>query len=48
MENDYKVRFYMDNTYLVVTESENDYETHFKGDLSDCYAWIKLTNGGFM
>ena len=54
MENDYKVRWLQDNEWKVVTVTE-DYdhcreheETHYSGSLSDCEAWIRLTNGGYM
>lgn len=35
----------MDSAYEVVDE---DFETMFQGSLSDCEAWIRLTEKGYM
>lgn len=52
-ETDYKVRFFQDNTWEVYsvekpTEKEEYYQSHFQGSLTDCEAWIRLTEGGYM
>jgi hypothetical protein len=50
---EYKVRRDMDNNYKVVSEEmiddfSMDEVTHFTGSLSDCEAWIRLHEGGYM
>jgi len=42
----YKVCFWEDGIYEVVEISTH--ETKFKGSLSDCEAWIRLTNKGYL
>jgi hypothetical protein len=49
----FKVRFYQDNEYEVIaittSPSGIETETHrYKGSLSDCEAWIRLTQQGYM
>ncbi len=48
---EYKVRLVKDETYKVVKvaydENEDD-ETVFVGTLSDCEAWIRLTEKGYL
>jgi len=46
MDNQYRVEWYMDNTYRVI-EIETE-QTVFKGSLSDCEAFIRLTEKGYM
>ena len=41
---EYKVRFYQDDTYEVY---END-EAVYQGSLSDCEAYIRLKQNGYM
>ena len=58
MENDYKVIPLINDTWQVVTinviKTDGDQfdvyenEVHHQGNLSDCEAWIRLTNGGYM
>ena len=49
---EYKVGFYMDGEYEVYTIRDEGIETfadqHYKGSLSDCEAWIRLTESGRM
>lgn len=42
----YTVRYFMDNNYEVI-ENESG-ESKYQGSLSDCEAWIRLTEGGYM
>jgi len=48
----YKVRNLKDRTYQVIdTEADSDdfFSTiMFQGDLSDCEAWIRLNEGGYL
>lgn len=48
----YKVRFFMDSTYQVVLLTPNgdefEEESVFQGDLSDCEAYIRLNEQGYM
>jgi hypothetical protein len=55
MENTYKVRFFQDETYEVTEEVQSDEyyggygeESVFQGSLSDCEAWIRLHEKGYM
>ena len=63
MKKEYKVRFFLDNTYEVIeiittygkrtsaynSESDNVEENKvYQGSLSDCEAYIKLNEGGYM
>lgn len=51
----YIVRFYIDNTYEVIKikyyiescEIESE-KVEYQGSLSDCEAWIRLTEKGYM
>ena len=47
-EIDYKVRFLQDNTWEVYSVEEECEHSHFQGSLTDCEAWISLTEGGYM
>ena len=53
-EKEYKVRFYQDDDYEVVEAVDNGdpyefyYEQVFKGSLSDCEAYIRLKEKGYM
>ena len=50
----YKVRFYQNNTYEVLEkkyyayEDDDFYESVFHGSLSDCEAYIRLHESGYM
>jgi len=48
----YKVRHLKDKTYQVIdTECESDNFFHsvmYQGSLSDCEAWIRLNDGGYL
>jgi len=48
----YKVRHLKDSTYQVIeieTESENFFRSiMFQGSLSDCEAWIRLNESGYL
>ena len=52
MSNRYKVHFYQDNDYEVI--DTDDYYSNegayscFIGSLSDCEAWIRLTEDGYL
>lgn len=54
MNEEYKVRLFMDNTYEVyfVTHDSESFRSDeyvcFQGSLADCEAWIRLTEGGYM
>ena len=53
MENPkYQVRLFQDNTYEVLEdiggEYDYEYETAFQGSLSDCEAFIRLKEKGYM
>ena len=63
MKEEYKVRFYMDNTYevwkITTTYGERtsaydgepnkvEEESVYQGSLSDCDAYIRLHEGGYM
>lgn len=41
----YRVSFHMDNEYIV--RNKETEEVEFKGSLSDCEAWIRLTDKGY-
>lgn len=45
---EYYVSLYMDHIYEVYTIDDNgeNFESHFKGSLSDCEAWIRLKEDG--
>ena len=46
---DYKVRLYMDNIYEVYHYDGNeDWVVMYQGSLSDCEAWIRLHEKGYM
>ena len=42
----YKVRFYQDDTYEIVNTEVGEVE--HQGSLSDCEAWIRLKEGGYI
>lgn len=42
----YRVSFYQDGLYEVIEIETN--VSHFQGTLSDCEAWIRLTEAGYM
>ncbi len=50
----YKVRFYQDNTYEVLEkkyyyyEDDESWESVYQGSLSDCEAYIRLSNNGYL
>ena len=48
----YKVRFFQDNEYEVISLWEEYGEIHeqreFIGSLTDCDAWIRLTKEGYL
>ena len=51
----YKVKFYIDDNYEVITYVETDeypgydaVEVEFQGSLADCEAYIMLTKEGYM
>jgi len=54
MEKKFKVRFYQDNIYEVLEkqyyalEDDDFYEAVFQGSLSDCEAYIRLHENGYM
>ena len=54
MKKKFKVRFYQDNIYEVLEkqyyalEDDDFYEAVFQGSLSDCEAFIRLNEGGYM
>ena len=54
MDKKFKVRLYQDNTYEVLEkkyyayEDDDFYESVFQGSLSDCEAYIRLHEGGYM
>ena len=54
MEKRFKVRFYQNDTYEVLEkkyyhyEDDDFYESVFQGSLSDCEAYIRLHEGGYM
>lgn len=53
MEKRFKVRFYQNNTYEVLEKKyyalyDDFYESVFQGSLSDCEAYIRLHEGGYM
>lgn len=47
-EIDYKVRFFQDTTWEVYSVEEECVQSHFQGSLTDCEAWIRLTERGYM
>jgi len=53
MNRRYKVRLFIDNTYEVILIDESDDDdaqdiSMFQGSLSDCEAWIRLKEGGYL
>lgn len=46
MGTTYQVRFYIDETYEVIDRETGD--SQYQGSLSDCEAWIRLHEGGYM
>ena len=48
----FKVRFFQDNIWEVYSINPNTYEeiesSLYQGSLSDCEAWIRLEEGGYM
>lgn len=46
----YRVQFYQDETYevLEISEDDKDDESVFQGSLSDCEAYIRLNEAGYM
>lgn len=46
----YKVRYFQDNTYEVYgrNDDEESLYSFFQGSLSDCEAWIRLKEGGYL
>ena len=43
---EYTVQFYMNGEYRVINEQDDS--TEFRGSISDCEAWIRLHEGGYM
>ena len=44
----YEVRYYMDKEYSVYNNESDIHSPVFVGSLSDCEAYIRLKEGGYM
>ena len=44
----YRVSYYIDDYYIVIDKDDEEREILFKGSLSDCEAYIRLNEEGYM